>query len=91
MLATAVGAGSAGILRDFSRERFPVSLTERNTELMRTSCVFANDEWSDYLHHRFCSDQRVLFDGRVDFYGEQQLGEFKSTYLGRPGLGRASG
>ncbi|MBL8241648.1 MAG: hypothetical protein JNM66_29755 [Bryobacterales bacterium] len=61
----------------FPEEKFPVALIEQYRGDIEGKRVLTTDEWGDYLAYRFYPGQRVFFDGRSDFYGEQ-LGR---TYL----------
>lgn len=69
--------------KDFPEAQFPIALINRNLDRFPAARVFANDEWADYLLYRFYPRQRVFFDGRSDYYGEDLMREFVSAYLGR--------
>lgn len=55
----------------FPEARFPVSLIDRHRSEIEGKRVLTTDEWGDYLAYRYFPQQRVFFDGRSDFYGEE--------------------
>jgi len=88
LVVIAAAGEHAGLPSTFSPERYPMAMIGRHGDLLRSSRVFTNDEWADYLIYRNYPDQRVFFDGRSDFYGEQLYEEFRSAYLGEAGWDR---
>lgn len=56
---------------DFPAEAFPVKMVHRHAEQLSSSRVFTKDQWADYLIYSFYPKQKVFFDGRSDFYGEE--------------------
>lgn len=56
--------------RDFPNEAFPTALISRNQDLITHGRVFTSDQWADYLIYLYYPNQKVFFDGRSDFYGE---------------------
>jgi hypothetical protein len=60
--------GEAPFLPQFNSENFPLQAVPV-LEKHLSSRVFSTDQWSDYLIYRFYPAQRVFFDGRSDFYG----------------------
>jgi hypothetical protein len=70
LLAALFAGGQAPFAPQFNAETFPVQaipLLERDT----SKRVFTTDQWGDYLLYRFYPAQRVFFDGRSDFYGNE--------------------
>ena len=65
---------------DFPKEAFPVEMVHRNAPLLEAGRVFTTDQWADYLIFSFYPNQKVFFDGRSDFYGEE-LGRDYLTLL----------
>ena len=59
--------------QDFPELRFPVTLVNNYQDRIRGARVLATDQVADYLIYRFYPAQRVFFDGRSDFFG-QELG-----------------
>lgn len=78
----AAGAISLPWPRDFPALRFPVRMVDRYGDLLASSRVFTSDQWADYLIYRLYPRQRVFFDGRSDFYGEQLGREFLDIHNG---------
>jgi hypothetical protein len=67
-LATLFSLGQTPFAPKFNPEAFP----EQAAFLFRDhpgSRVFTTDQWGDYLLYRFYPSQKVFFDGRSDFYG----------------------
>ncbi|MBI5085737.1 MAG: hypothetical protein HZB13_14200, partial [Acidobacteria bacterium] len=62
--------------KDFPPSRFPIKMVEKHAELLVRSRVYAEDQWADYLIYRLSPRQKVFFDGRSDFYGEQISREY---------------
>lgn len=60
---------------DFPAKRFPVhALAAMNAVLAPADSqprILTSDQWGDYLIFHFYPRQRVFFDGRSDFYGEE--------------------
>lgn len=56
---------------DFPQSRFPVKLIQRHKAEIACARVLTVDQWADYLIYRFYPDQKVLIDGRSDFYGPE--------------------
>ncbi len=69
---------------DFPAADFPAALIERNADLIRSSRIFAKDEWADYLIYRYYPRQRVFMDGRSDFYGPEVGDRYMHLLWGRP-------
>jgi hypothetical protein len=65
---------------DFPKEAFPVQMVHRNAQRLNAGRVFTTDQWADYLIYSFYPNQKVFFDGRSDFYGEE-LGKDYLTLL----------
>lgn len=61
---------------NFPDEMFPVAFVDRHQPVLAQSRLLTTDEWADYLLYRNYPNQRVFFDGRSDFYGEQLGREF---------------
>ncbi len=83
VVALLLSGPAAGWPLDFPATDFPIAMIDRHQERFPTARVFSNDEWADYLLYRFYPAQRVFFDGRSDYYGENLLREFMSAYNGR--------
>ncbi len=60
--------------KTFPEQRFPVEMIEKHRAVFEGKKVLTTDEWGDYLSYRFYPAQRIFFDGRSDFYG-QELGK----------------
>ncbi|MBM3812178.1 MAG: hypothetical protein FJW20_11165 [Acidimicrobiia bacterium] len=58
---------------DYPEEKFPVATVARHKHRIQAARIFTTDQWADYLIYRHYPVQRVFFDGRSDFYG-QELG-----------------
>ncbi len=56
---------------DFPKEGFPVRMVHRHARQLSAGRVFTTDQWADYLIYSFYPQQKVYFDGRSDFYGEE--------------------
>jgi hypothetical protein len=67
-IAGLFAAGQAPFAAQFNTENFP-SQAILILEEHRGSRVFTTDQWGDYLLYRLYPSQRVFFDGRSDFYG----------------------
>ena len=67
---------------DFPREAFPTGLIQRNERLLSTGRVFTSDQWGDYLIYLYYPKQKVFFDGRSDFYGEDLGKEYLALLEG---------
>ena len=68
LIAGLFAVGQAPFAAQFNAENFPaqaIPVLERNT----SKRVFTTDQWADYLLYRLYPKQRVFFDGRSDFYG----------------------
>lgn len=65
---------------DFPKEAFPTQMVHRNAGRLNSHRVFTTDQWADYLIYSFYPNQKVYFDGRSDFYGEE-LGKDYLTLL----------
>jgi hypothetical protein len=68
LIAGLFALGRAPFAPQFDADTFPVRaipLLERHIG----SRVFTTDQWADYLLYRMYPAQRVFFDGRSDFYG----------------------
>ncbi len=70
--------------RDFPASKFPAAITARHPEL-GSARVFTSDQWGDYLLYRNWPRQKVLIDGRSDFYGETLGKRYLALVSGRPG------
>jgi hypothetical protein len=70
--------------RDFPAEKFPVDMVGRFGSELARSTVFTPDQWADYLIYRSWPQQRVFFDGRSDFYGEELGRQYLQLLEGRP-------
>ena len=57
--------------KDFSDIRFPVKLVAKHGTLISSGRVFTEDQLADYLIYKLAPTQKVFFDGRSDFYGEE--------------------
>ena len=60
--------------KTFPEQRFPIAMIEKHRAVFEGKKVLTTDEWGDYLSYRFYPAQRIFFDGRSDFYG-QELGK----------------
>jgi hypothetical protein len=56
---------------DFSDVRFPVKIVAKHSPLIANGRVFTEDQLADYLIYKLSPTQKVFFDGRSDFYGEE--------------------
>ena len=68
IIAGLFAAGQMPFAAQFNADAFPIQaipLLERHAG----SRVFTTDQWADYLLYRLYPAQRVFFDGRSDFYG----------------------
>jgi hypothetical protein len=70
--------------RDFPAELFPVQLATQHGELLSNSRLFATDQWNDYLVYRNYPRQRVFFDSRHNYYGEQLFGDYLAVLNAGP-------
>jgi len=52
-------------------EGLPVTLIQKNADLLADSRVFASDQIADYLIFRNYPKQRVFFDSRHNYYGDK--------------------
>lgn len=68
--------------RDFPSEAFPTDLIQRNQRLLSGGRVFTSDQWADYFIYLFYPKQKVFFDGRSDFYGEDLGKEYLALLQG---------
>ncbi len=70
----------------FPDSRFPVNAVERNLARLSPSGapprVLTSDQWADYLIFRLYPKQRVFFDGRSDFFGQQVGGDYRKLMAG---------
>ena len=69
LIAALFAAGQTPFEPQFNSENFPgqvIPILERNS----VRRVFTTDQWADYLLYRL-PGQRVFFDGRSDFYGNE--------------------
>jgi len=68
LIAGLFALGQAPFVPEFNPENFPVQAISivRNHPASR---IFTTDQWGDYLLYRLYPAQRVFFDGRSDFYG----------------------
>jgi hypothetical protein len=69
---------------DVSPELAPANLVARNAGLLKSSRVFASDEWGDYLVYKLYPDQRVFMDGRHNYYGPQVAADYTELINGKP-------
>jgi hypothetical protein len=69
---------------DFPSSEFPTELIGRNADLIRSSRIFTQDEWADYLIYRYYPQQRVFMDGRTDFYGPEVGDRYVDLLWGHP-------
>jgi len=60
--------GQAPFAPEFNPENFPVQAVSI-VKSHAGSRIFTTDQWGDYLLYRLYPAQRVFFDGRSDFYG----------------------
>jgi hypothetical protein len=74
---------------EFPAARFPVAAVERNAGLLAPGAamprILTSDQWADYLIYRLYPAQRVYFDGRSDFYGEQLGRDYRTLMAATPG------
>ncbi len=73
---------------DFPRGLFPLQMTSEHAAVLEGARLLTSDEWADYLLYKLHPRQRVFFDGRSDFYGEQ-LGREYVTLVNARGNWRA--
>ncbi len=62
--------------RDFPGNKFPLAAVNQNSARIAPAIgpqprILTSDQWGDYLIYRFYPRERVLVDGRSDFYGPQ--------------------
>jgi hypothetical protein len=71
---------------DFPAAHFPVAAVERHAHLLAPGGamprIVTSDQWADYLIYRLYPGQRVYFDGRSDFYGEQLGKDYRALMAG---------
>jgi hypothetical protein len=68
LIAALFAAGQPPFAAEFNAEAFP----GQAVPVLRShlgSRIFTTDQWGDFLLYRFYPAQRVFFDGRSDFYG----------------------
>jgi len=69
LIAGLFALGQAPFAPEFNPENFPVQAIP----IVRShpdSRIFTTDQWGDYLLYRLYPAERVFFDGRSDFYGD---------------------
>lgn len=70
---------------DFPAQRYPVALARENATLLSGTRLFTVDAWADFLVYEFYPRQRVFFDGRTDFYGQELAREYVTLLHGESG------
>lgn len=68
--AALFGAGQDAFVPQFNAELFPIqamSVIEKQVGKR----IYTSDQWGDFLLYRMYPGQRVFFDGRSDFYGNE--------------------
>jgi hypothetical protein len=71
VIASLFAIGQGPFVPQFNAEAFPVQAAIPLLEHHMGSRVFTTDQWADYLLYRMYPAQRVFFDGRSDFYGNE--------------------
>jgi hypothetical protein len=67
-LVALFAGGQPPFAAQFNPEAFPIQAVPLLQSRMGAR-VFTTDQWADYLLYRMYPAQRVFFDGRSDFYG----------------------
>jgi len=68
---------------DFPAQMFPVTLVRTHAREIEGARVLTTDQWADYLLFRFWPGTKVFVDGRTDFYGPRQGGEYIDLWHGQ--------
>ncbi|HET8548812.1 MAG TPA: hypothetical protein VFL57_12435 [Bryobacteraceae bacterium] len=68
---------------DFPAEFFPTRIVAEHATRLANSRVLTKDQWADYLIYRSWPRQKVFFDGRSDFYGQQLWTAYDDMATGR--------
>jgi hypothetical protein len=71
--------------QDLSAKYFPREVARQYGPQLAVSRVFTTDQWGDYLLWTGYPRQKVFFDGRSDFFGEQIGRDYVTVLEGRPG------
>jgi hypothetical protein len=74
---------------EFPSAHFPVAAVDRHASLLAPGDgmprILTSDQWADYLIYRLYPAQRVYFDGRSDFYGEELGKDYRVLMAGSAG------
>jgi hypothetical protein len=68
---------------DFPNEFFPTRIVAEQGDRLAAARVLTKDQWADYLIYRSWPAQKVFFDGRSDFYGQQVFNAYDDMATGR--------
>jgi hypothetical protein len=66
-----------GWASDFPDTTFPVREAAKHADLLRTSRLFTEDRWADYLAWRLYPEMKVFLDGRSDYFGPAIIGDYQ--------------
>jgi hypothetical protein len=69
IIAALFAAGQPPFAPQFNPDAFPIQAIPLLQSRLGAR-VFTTDQWADYLLYRMYPAQRVFFDGRSDFYGD---------------------
>jgi hypothetical protein len=70
--------------KDFVPEGFPVKIVDKHGAELAASRVFTSDKYAGYLLYRNYPKQRVFFDDRHHYFGEEMAGEYRQLLSGGP-------
>jgi hypothetical protein len=70
---------------DFPAGKFPVAMVQHYADRIAAARIFTTDSWADYLTFRNYPRQRIFFDGRSDFFGEEVADEYLQVLNGQYG------
>jgi len=82
-LAAIAFAGGMQWPTDISADHCPAALIRRHADPIASARILTVDQWADYLIYHYYPRQRVFFDGRSDFYGEQMALDYLKMTEGR--------
>jgi hypothetical protein len=67
----------------FPKEFFPERIVSDHRDRLASARVLTKDQWADYLIYRSWPTQKVFFDGRSDFYGQEIWKAYDDMATGR--------
>jgi hypothetical protein len=69
--------------KDVAGIKFPSKMITAHQDYLKGRRLLTEDRWAGYLIYRSYPQQKVFFDGRSDFYGENLTNEYLAAMNGK--------